>query len=137
MKLTIKQERFAQNLFLGMNQSRAYVEAGYVCKSRGTLRSAACRLATNVNVQRRLKELIEKAASDKVMTVIERKERLSEIARTTLADFVEFGADGSVISIDRESQHTAAIQEIHSDAEYNKDSANAPQYTQPLSYTTL
>jgi len=83
-KLTVKQEKFTLNLFSGMNESKAYAGAGYAQNSPATISANACRLAKNVNVLARLEELREKAASAKIMNVIERREKLSEIAREKL-----------------------------------------------------
>ena len=81
MKLTIKQEKFAFNLFQGMTQSEAYTKAGYTCKAITTTNSAASRLAKDVNIQNRLHELQAKQESSKIMGVQERREMLTLIAR--------------------------------------------------------
>lgn len=78
-------ERFCLAIFKGKTQTDAAIEAGYNSK---WARSTASRLSTNTNIQNRLKELQERAASAKIMNVIERKERLSEIARARLPDFL-------------------------------------------------
>jgi hypothetical protein len=61
------------------------------------------------------------AAVSKVMTVIERKERLSEIARGRYADFVTAGPDGSWIDIGPEKINSAAICEVKTRTEYDDD----------------
>ena len=128
MKLTVKQEKFAQNLFDGMNQSAAYLRAGYSSKSSGTIRSAACRLATNVNIRRRLSELLQKAESEKVFSVQKRRERLSEIVRTNITQFIKQGADGSWVVVP-DSTNSPAIQEIHSRTQYKGDGGKRTVYT--------
>jgi len=128
MKLTVKQEKFAQNLFTGMKQSEAYLEAGYSCKSRGTIRSAACRLATNVNVRRRIAQLLEKSESAKVLSVQKRRERLSEIARTDITQFVKQSTDGSWV-VGSDSTNSAAIEEINCRTEYNENGTNRTVHT--------
>ncbi|MGE0231419.1 MAG: terminase small subunit [Flavobacteriaceae bacterium] len=52
-----KHEAFAQGLAKGMSASEAYVNAGY-----NESRSAASRLSTNVNIERRVAELVGKSA---------------------------------------------------------------------------
>ena len=52
-----RHERFAQGLAKGKTQEEAYVEAGYVGD-----RTAASRLAGDVNIRQRLQELQERAA---------------------------------------------------------------------------
>lgn len=59
-----RHERFAQELAKGKSASEAYVAAGYA-----ESRSAACRLATNVNVQSRAAELKERGAIKAEVTV--------------------------------------------------------------------
>ncbi|UQS95217.1 terminase small subunit [Pseudanabaena phage Pam5] len=54
-----RHERFAQELAKGKSASEAYVAAGYE-----ESRSAASRLSTNVNVQARVTELQERAATN-------------------------------------------------------------------------
>lgn len=129
MKLTQKQEKFALNLFSGMTQSKAYMEAGYACKALTTFANNASRLAKKAYILQRLDELKAKAESDKVMSVKERKERLSEIARAKLTDLVELGQDGSWVNIGPETPHGAAIQEIHSRTEYDDDGSKPTVYT--------
>lgn len=129
-KLTPKQERFCLNLFEGLSQREAYLKAGYSSNMLpATLDQNACRLAANSNVVARLAELRSKAESDKVMTVTERKERLSEIARANLTDFMELGKDGSWVNLGPETKRAGAIQEIHSRTEYDKDSDAPTVYT--------
>lgn len=52
-----RHERFAQGLAKGKTQEEAYIEAGYVGD-----RTAASRLASDVNIRQRLQELQERAA---------------------------------------------------------------------------
>jgi phage terminase small subunit len=127
--LTAKQERFCLNLFQGMNQSKAYVEAGYICKNLNTVKSNACRLAKNADILQRLAELKQQVAHDKVMTVQERLERLSEIARTNLTDFMELGQDGTWVNLGKDTPKTGAIQEIHSRTEYDDNGSHPTIYT--------
>lgn len=124
--LTVKQEKFCINYFKIGNASEAGKLAGYSPKS---IRNITSVLLTKTNIQSRLKELQERAASSKIMDVIERKERLSEIARTNLTQFMELGKDGSWVNLGPETPNTAAIQEIHSRTEYDKDSDQPTVYT--------
>jgi phage terminase small subunit len=68
-----KHELFAQGLAKGKSQEEAYRGAGY----RGD-RTAACRLATNVNVIARAAELKAKAAEKTVATVLDLAQQLDE-----------------------------------------------------------
>ncbi len=114
-------EAFCVAYFGGMNGKEAAVKAAYSPK---TARSMASRLLTKVNIITRLQELQEAAVNAKIMSVIERKERLSEIARARLSDFVECGQDGSWINIGLDSVNSAALQEIKSKTEYDDDGSH-------------
>lgn len=128
-KLTVKQEKFTLNLFAGMNQSQAYIKAGYANNTAVTVTNNASRLAKNAFVIQRLEELRSKAESAKIATVQERKEILTEILRAKLTDFMELGQDGSWVNIGPETKSGHAIQEIHSRTEYDKNGASPTIYT--------
>lgn len=122
MKITVKQEKFTLNLFAGMSQREAYVKAGYSSNMlANTIDRNASKLAKNNQILTRLNLLIEKAESDKIMDVKERKERLSEISRARLTDFQELGKDGAWVNIGPESPNTAAISEMASSTTYDEN----------------
>jgi hypothetical protein len=73
------------------------------------------------DVQALLEELREQATSHSVMTVLERKQRLSEIARAKLTDFMELGQDGSWVNLGKETKQGGAVAEIHSRTDFNED----------------
>ena len=130
MKLTQKQETFTQFLFTGINQREAYQKAGYACNSSlVVIDSNASRLANSEKVLARLAELNTKAESASVMSVLERKQRLTEIARANLTQFMELGKDGSWVNLGPETPNPGAIQEIHSRTEYDKDTDTNTVYT--------
>jgi len=84
MKLTRKQEIFVQNLFKGMTQREAWIQAGYSSNySMAILDSNACRLANSDKIQARYKELTQKTEDESVANVLERKRILTEIAQGT------------------------------------------------------
>lgn len=70
-----RHEAFAQALAKGETASDAYVAAGYK-----ESRSAASRLSTNVNIERRVSELQNRAAEKAEWTVADRLRMLEEIA---------------------------------------------------------
>lgn len=122
--LTAKQEKFAQNLFIGMSQFAAYKDAYQVSYARSAIDSHASRLAKVGKIRARFKELQETTNSDKVMSVAERKTRLTEIARARLTDYQESGMDGGWINIGKESPNTGAIREIVSTTRYDENGAH-------------
>lgn len=73
-----RHEAFAQELARGLSASEAYVAAGY-----NESRSAASRLSTNVNIQARVNELLNKSA-DRAEVSIARV--LQELARLGFTD---------------------------------------------------
>lgn len=70
-----RHERFAQGLAKGLSQSDAYEEAGYKPS-----RSAAARLAADVNICKRVASIQGKAAERTEITVASITERLLAIA---------------------------------------------------------
>lgn len=71
-----RHERFAQALSKGMSQGDAYVEAGYKAS-----RSAAARLAADVNICARVAEIAERVAIRTEVTAAEITDRLLAIAK--------------------------------------------------------
>ena len=95
-RLTPKQEKYVQGIIKGMTQADAYRAAyGQSNYKHKTIQERASRLANEPKVKARLEQLqarvTTKAASRAVMTRVEALERLSNFARTDLADLVEFG----------------------------------------------
>lgn len=121
-----KQEKFCIEYINSGNGTASAVLAKYSVKSAGV---TACRLLKNNNVLARLNELRERIESKKVMNVQERKERLSEIARAKLTNFMELGKDGSWVNIGAETEQGGAIQEIHSRTEYDENGSHPTLYT--------
>ena len=112
--LTQKQETFCINLFKGMTQRDAWVDAGYSSKyAPAIIDTNACNLAKVNKIKTRLAELREQVASPGVMTVQQRQERLSEIAGARLTDFLK--VEGQSITIDIEQEKNAALQEVSID----------------------
>lgn len=62
MSLSEQQERFCQLIAQGKNQTDAYVEAGYKCKSPDVAKANASRLIANANVSARIANLRAMAA---------------------------------------------------------------------------
>jgi hypothetical protein len=78
-------------------------------------------LANSNKIKLRLAELRKKKEDAAIANVQERQERLTEILRAKLTDFMEMGQDGSWINIGKETPLSGAIQEMHSTTEYDKD----------------
>ncbi len=121
-----RHERFAQAWFSGKTYEESAIESGY---KPSRARQTGSFLVTNRNILARYNELQEAAASARVMSKRERMERLSEIARARLTDFMELGQDGSWVNIGEETPHGAAIAEIHSRTEYDDNGAHPTVHT--------
>jgi len=105
--LTPKQERFALNLFSGMSQREAYIQAGYgKGSSLTTIDNHAYELAHNGEIMARLNELHAEVKSEKIADKAECEEILTEIARAKLSQFTTGGV------IDQAKLDSSAIQAI-------------------------
>lgn len=100
-----RQERFCLEYFKSGNAAASAVKAGYSVKA---VRQVSSRLLTFANIQKRLGELRKKAEAASIMTVVERKQRLSEIGRAKIPDFV--GEDG--ITVSKDSPNAGAVAEV-------------------------
>jgi hypothetical protein len=93
-----KHERLAQGLAKGKTQIEAYVDAGYKPHD-----SAAARLCGNVRVQKRVAELLDRAATRTEITVASITERLLNIATKG-----EASGDAPLLAVARASLMDAA-----------------------------
>ena len=125
-RLTQKQETFCLKYFELGNATEAAIIAGY---SPHTAAVIASENLTKPKIIGRIHELQQRVEDESVMTVLERKQKLTEIARCNLLDYQEIGADGSYLSIGKESPNTGAISEITSRTEYDKDGSGATLIT--------
>ena len=125
-RLTQKQETFCVKYFQLGNASEAARLALYSPKTAQVI--GAENLCKPI-IQARLKELRDEAKSAAIMNVQERQERLSEIARARLTDFMELGQDGSWVNLGEETPKGGAIQEIHSRTQYDDDGSQPTIYT--------
>lgn len=81
MDLTQKQTNYALNLFKGMSQRVAYIEAGYSSnQSLAVIDENAYKLAKHNGIIMRLDELNKAVESPVVMDIAKRKQRLSLLA---------------------------------------------------------
>ena len=102
-----RHEKFARALLKGMTQQAAAIEAGY---KPSRAKETGYRLVTYGQVWDRYLELQQLATSAAVMPVRERKERLSELSRANIPDFIT----GDGIKVSKESPNVGAVSEITS-----------------------
>ena len=82
MTLTAKQENFAQAVAGGMNQSDAYRSAYNAGKMKPeSINQLACKLAADINVSSRVKELQTELANKSLWTRQDSVAELADIAR--------------------------------------------------------
>lgn len=105
-----KWEAFAIACFKGLSETDAYIQAGY--KNKATAQGNANRLFRRKVIQDRIKELQAKTESNAVLTVVERKKILSEIARAKLSDYLEAGQDTTHVNFGEDSPNPRAVREI-------------------------
>jgi phage terminase small subunit len=126
MKLTQKQETFCLKYFELGNASEAARLALYSPKTAAVI---GAENLLKPNIQARIQELRKTAEDATVMNVLERKQRLTEIARAKLTDFMELGQDSAWVNIGPETKNGGAISEIHSRTEYDDDGAKPTVHT--------
>jgi phage terminase small subunit len=93
-----RHERYAQELAKGLSQADAYVQAGY-----RPSRSAAARLAADVNICERVAEIQGRAAVRAEITVADITDRLLKIA-----DVAEISKEAAMLNVARASLMDAA-----------------------------
>lgn len=116
--LTQKQENFVNNLFQGMTQREAYVEAYKPRLSIKDIDSSASRLSSIPKVSARLEEMRQAAKGVLIADAVERKERLTEIVRAKITDYQT--SDG--IYIDEFSPNAGAIEGMEMYSRTSRDS---------------
>lgn len=128
--LTQKQEDFVNNLFQRMTQRDAWIGAGYSSNYPvAIIDQNACRMAGRSKIKARLEEMRQAAKSALVGDEVERKERLTEIYRARLTDYITCGPDRDMIDVGPESPNPGAISEITSRTEFNEDGAGVAVIT--------
>lgn len=80
--LTPKQEKFVQNIIEGMTQADAYRNSYNTTRMTDkTIHEEASKLMANPKITARVKELRDKISQENIMSVQERLETLTNIAR--------------------------------------------------------
>lgn len=106
-RLTQKQETFCLKYFETHNATQATIAAGYRPKYAAAIGSLNL---GKPKIQARLQELsqrLKNAEDDSVMNVLERKQKLSEVGRVDVTEFVD--QEGN---IDISGENTGAIAEV-------------------------
>lgn len=78
--LTVKQEKFVQNIIKGMSQREAYKNSYNATKMKdNSIDTKAWELMQKVEIKERYKELLEMTKQEAIMTAIDRKIWLSKV----------------------------------------------------------
>jgi phage terminase small subunit len=117
-----RHEKFCQAVFAGKSQRQAAVDAGY---KPTTARNAAYYVAHLPDVKARIQELLQEATSACIMSVTKRKEKLSEIARADLTDFLTENG----VKAERGMPNTGAIQGVSTRVKCSKKGVEAETVT--------
>ena len=105
MKLTQRQETFCLKYFELGNASEAAKIAKYSPKTAYVM---GAENLSKPKIQARIQELRQKAEDASVANVLERKQRLTEIARANIPDYIT--EDG--IKVEKQSPNVGAVSEI-------------------------
>ena len=102
--LTVKQEKFAQNLFTGMSQREAY-KAAYDAENMTdkSIDEKACELAANVKITERIGQLTEELRLRNTITVEKVLAELSKIGFADIKQYLEYKTAKTVVDYDKET----------------------------------
>ena len=85
-ELTVKQEKFVQNIVSGMSQRQAYKDAFQADYDDNAIDVNACKMFNDAKIKLRYKELIEELKEVNIMTAKERMIWLSEVVQGIQTD---------------------------------------------------
>ncbi len=91
-KLSNRQQLFCKYVAEGDNPSLATVKAGYSEKGN---RSRACRLMKKDEIRAEIRSLLDEIATPRIASVLELKQRLTQIIRARIGDYIEM-VDGQL-----------------------------------------
>jgi phage terminase small subunit len=104
IKLTVKQEKFVQGLFMGLTQREAYKSAYDAEKMMDKhIDEEACKLLANPKVSQRLAELTDKFTRKNIVTVEKVLEELANIGHADIKDYLTFKTEKTVVGKDEET----------------------------------
>jgi len=107
--LSLKHEAFVLALLSGMTAADAARKAGYGRKNIN-VRIIAWELLQREDIQKRLTEVMEATTDDGVLSLLQRKQVLSQIARASLKDYQD--ENGHFRPLDDDTPNPSAIAEV-------------------------
>jgi hypothetical protein len=128
-KLTIKQEKYAQNLFAGMSQREAYKQS-YNCENMSdvAIDVEACNLAANPKVALRIEQLTLQLQERNMATVENVLSELSHIAFDDIRNYLEFYQEGEEVKVKIKDSKTIDTRNIKSVQISKKNGFKFEQY---------
>ena len=110
--VTVKQEKFVQNLIKGMSQREAYKKAYNARYKDEVIDVRACELFNSSKIQVRYKELMDQLEDDSIMSAKERMKWLSEVVKNEQKETVYYQVNGKSTSIERTADLNTKIKAI-------------------------
>lgn len=109
-EISHRAQMFVTHYLLTGNSTQSAIKAGY---SQRTAAPQGSRLLRNVNVCNAIEEGRERIREASFMSIVERKKRLSTIARASVADFQTTLPDGeTAVELTRDTKHHEAVAEL-------------------------
>jgi len=113
MSLTIKQEKFAQGLFIGLTQREAYKQSFSATNMKDkTIDERACILANQDKIRTRCKELTDELKERNMVTVDKILAEYSKIGFSDIKDFLEFKTDKCIAEYDEKGKAIVDYKQI-------------------------
>ena len=113
VKLTVKQEKYAQGLFTGMTQREAYkaaYDAGNM--SDKCIDEEACKLFANPKLAQRIEQLQDEVKYRNMATVERVVAEYAKIAFSDIKDFVSFKTEKTIVDTDDEGNPIYGYKQI-------------------------
>lgn len=110
--LTIKQEKFVQNLINGMSQREAYKQAYNVNYSEKAIDNRASELFKKGEVQVRYNELVKELKDESIMSAKERMLWLSKVVKGEVKEKHYYYSDNEYVEEERESDINTKIRAV-------------------------
>lgn len=110
--LTVKQEKFVQNLIKGMSQREAYKKAYNARYKDEVIDVRACELFNSSKIQVRYKELINQLEDASIMSAKERMKWLTKVVNGEIKEESKYFEDGEAIIYSKEADISTKIRAV-------------------------
>lgn len=110
--LTVKQEKFVQNLIKGMSQREAYKKAYNAKYKDEVIDVRACELFNSSKIQVRYKELMDQLEDKAIMSAKERMKWLTKVVNGEIQEESKYFEDGEAIIYSKEADISTKIRAV-------------------------